>query len=246
MTSKESCEKAKPAHEALMKFYPLTLEDLPDEIWLPIPDYEELYHVSNYGRIKSFHKGKQKIMKPLLKRKYLHVGLRKKNSKQKWFPAHRLVALCFIPNPQNKPQVNHKDGHKLNNHVSNLEWVTASENTKHSFDNGLQVNPQGEDCSWSKLTAEQVRSIRENPEGLTTYALADLFGVSQGKISDVQLGKSYRNAGGVIRQKCRIPDNVRVQIRAEYVYGSAEFGCYGLAKKYGIDPKTIFNIVHEG
>ena len=80
MTSKESCEKAKPAHEALMKCYPLMLDDLPDEIWLPIFNYEELYHASNYGRLKSFAKGKPRILKPVICNRYLYIGLHRKRA----------------------------------------------------------------------------------------------------------------------------------------------------------------------
>ena len=132
MTSKERYEKAKPAYDAFMKCYPLTLDDLPGEIWKDFMGYR----VSNFGRVKSF-KTKPRIMKPVLVSKgYLHVMLCK-DSKVKWFSIHRLVALTFIPNPEEKPQVNHRDGHKLNNHVSNLEWCTRSENQRHAAKLGL-------------------------------------------------------------------------------------------------------------
>lgn len=68
---------------------------------------------------------------------------------------HRLVALSFIPNPEKKPQVNHKDANKGNNHVSNLEWATSKENIRHSIDNGLQVMPKGIDNPCSK----QIRQL---------------------------------------------------------------------------------------
>ena len=68
---------------------------------------------------------------------YYCVTITLKNHKQKVVQVHRLIAQTFIPNPKNKPQVNHKDGNKLNNDVSNLEWVTVQENIVHAFENGL-------------------------------------------------------------------------------------------------------------
>lgn len=85
----------------------------------------------------------KRFNKPLAPRKnsngYFFVNLTyKKEIKNE--PAHRIIAVSFIPNPENKPQVNHKDGNKLNNHVSNLEWCTRSENMKHAFKLGLCKN----------------------------------------------------------------------------------------------------------
>lgn len=68
---------------------------------------------------------------------YLAVKLRKCNGKRKQFYVHRLVAMMFIPNTINLPDINHIDGDKSNNHVSNLEWITKSENSKHAFNNGF-------------------------------------------------------------------------------------------------------------
>ena len=96
------------------------------ELWKDIPEYEGLYQVSNYGRIKSLHnyRGKGNIIKPKIKNNYYQIGLRKNNIR-KWFSIHRLVAENFILNSQNLPQVNHKDENKLNNYVDNLEWCTV-------------------------------------------------------------------------------------------------------------------------
>ena len=104
------------------------------EIWKDIPGYEGMYQVSNYGRVMSlrYHQTKfPKILKPNLTGEYAYVNL-SINNKYHSIKIHRAVAICFIPNPENKPFVNHKDGNKFNNHVDNLEWVTAAENMAHA------------------------------------------------------------------------------------------------------------------
>ena len=236
-------EKAKPAYEALMKFYPLTVEDLDGEIWRLIEGYDA-YHVSNFGRVKSFYNCKIKILKPALNSGYLAVALYK-DGKQKFFKIHRLVASAFLSNPEGKPQVNHKDGHTMNCFAGNLEWATEEENIQHAFDTGLNKNAQGEECYNAKFTNEQIVYIRENPERLTLKQLGEKFGVAPTVISLIQRGKSYKNASGSIRPKFGVPDEIRAAIRSEYIKGSSEYGCYGLAKKYGIGATTVLKIVKE-
>lgn len=105
------------------------------EIWKDILNYEGLYQVSNYGNIKSLNRinrnGKTVHEKILSQAKgtsgYLQVNLSKDNE-AKIFQVHRLVAVAFIDNPDNKPQVDHIDNNKHNNHVENLRWVTGKEN----------------------------------------------------------------------------------------------------------------------
>lgn len=127
-------------------------EDLSDENeeWKDIKGYDGYYQVSNFGRVKrtSFyyvdkygHKRcrKEKILSQIKNRHgYLLVHLSKDNVKRHIY-VHRLVACSFIENPENKPQVNHKNGNKSDNHVSNLEWNTRSENMKHAYVNGLNI-----------------------------------------------------------------------------------------------------------
>lgn len=99
------------------------------EIWKDVKDYEGLYQVSNLGRVYTFKRNK--LMTPVKCRKgYLRIKLRVNNC-AKSVAVHRLVAQAFIPNPENKPQVNHIDEDKTNNVVSNLEWVTNKENCNH-------------------------------------------------------------------------------------------------------------------
>ncbi|MBD3880043.1 MAG: HNH endonuclease [Quinella sp. 1Q5] len=144
-----------------MKVYPFTLDDLPGEEWKPIPDWQG-YEVSNFGRVKSF-KTKPRIMKPAFdKGGYLQAVL-SEDDKAKFFRVNRLVALCFIPNPENKPHVNHIDGNKFNNHVSNLEWATPKENQRHAAKLGLIKS--GADNYQAAFTNEQVlyHSRRKTP-----------------------------------------------------------------------------------
>jgi hypothetical protein len=112
------------------------------EVWRDIKGYKGRYQISSFGRVKSlgryhslWHKWVNKIifLKPNLVKGYYRVSLSKNSCKKKRM-IHFLVAQAFIPNPLNKPQVNHKDGNKQNNYADNLEWVTAKENIRHSWD----------------------------------------------------------------------------------------------------------------
>lgn len=98
------------------------------EIWKDIPDFEGLYQVSTWGRIK----GQRGILKPYKNAKgYLKVGLFTDGKCHKK-RINRLVAMTFIPNPNNYPQLNHKDGNKENNSVTNLEWCNNKYNCEHA------------------------------------------------------------------------------------------------------------------
>lgn len=127
------------------------------EIWKPIKDWEGLYSVSNKGKVFSIRSNK--CLKGVPEGMgYLQVYLCK-NGKCKRYVIHRIVAMHFIENPHNKPEVNHIDCIKSNNNVSNLEWVSPSENVRHSIKMG-RVNRKGEKHPSNKLNEKQVMNIR--------------------------------------------------------------------------------------
>lgn len=142
------------------------------EIWkaIKIPEVEGKYEISNLGRVKSLARfdtrgvwRKEKFLKPRKNKStqkgyYLHVCLCN-GGWQKNFKIHRLVAQAFIPNPLGKSEVNHKDGVKTNNVVTNLEWNTHTENCQHSCDTGLLVHVTGHSHGRQKLTEKDVTYI---------------------------------------------------------------------------------------
>ena len=106
------------------------------EKWKDINGFEGLYQVSNLGNIKGLKSGKI-LNKRFDSNGYIIASL-SKEGRQKNYLVHRIVALTFIPNPENKPLVNHRDGNKGNNSCNNLEWSTYSENNRHAYDIGLK------------------------------------------------------------------------------------------------------------
>lgn len=156
-----------------------------NEIWKDIDKLDGYFQISNTGRLRSI----DRIIEYTDGRNYLYKGkeyfpsynrgycIQTLNLNGKAIPVkfHRLVAEAFIPNPNNLPQINHKDGNKKNNCVENLEWCNASHNLYHAFKTGLR---DSESCT-NKLTYEKVKEIREKylPRKITHKMLAIEYGV---------------------------------------------------------------------
>jgi len=108
------------------------------EQWKYIEEYDNKYAVSNYGRVKSFQGRTERILKSNKTHDGYEIIVMCKNNKPKSYRVNRLVAQCFLNNPNNYPQVDHIDNNRLNNHVENLQWMSARDNTTKS--QGKPVN----------------------------------------------------------------------------------------------------------
>lgn len=157
-----------------------------------IPDHPK-YQVSEDGYVYNTVTNRRLRLEET-NRGYFRVTL-STNGKTQRISIHRLVATIYLPNPENKDFVNHKDGNKSNNSVSNLEWATQSENQKHAYVAGLQKRTPGWESPLADLTREQVEDIRKCyvPRKITQQQLADKHGVSRETVKDALRGKTYKN-----------------------------------------------------
>ena len=173
--------------------------DKTGEVWRKILGYEDSYEVSNYGRVKSLSREievhrdgethvryfREKLMSLSTRTRYPNVNL-SRDGRPENFLIHRLVAQAFIPNPENKPYVNHIDGNTHNNHVSNLEWVTQSENINHAIKIGnkeakVEVRPP-------TTTKQKIIDVLTVFPDMKTGKIAELVGCNPRYVTGVRNG----------------------------------------------------------
>jgi len=170
-----------------------------DEIWRDIDGYNGWYQVSNKGNFRSwnlygFNKRRDKareLGKFLTNSGYYIVHLRNSNGHKSCL-THRIVAKAFIPNPEKKKYINHKNGIKTDNRVENLEWCTCQENVDHAVDNNL--HSVGSDVGTSKLDEEKVRQIKKLLKtDLVAREIAEMFNVCRSTIKEINRGATWKH-----------------------------------------------------
>jgi len=158
-----------------------------NERWEDIVEFKGTYMVSDLGNVINLKTGKL-LSKHIVGRGYIQYPLHK-NGKVKHLLAHRLVLLAFVPNPQNKPQTNHKNGIKTDNWVGNLEWATQSENMIHALNNGLnkrRISILQYSKDWVLLNEYKSLIDAKNSTGISVSAISSC------------INKRYKTGGGFI------------------------------------------------
>lgn len=157
-----------------------------EEIWKNVKGYEGRYEISNLGNVRSLKRNGSSGGSITTFDRYGYIRVRLwKDSRVKTISVHKLVALHFIPNPLNKPQVNHKDGNKKNNSVDNLEWCSANENMAHAYKNGLIKTKRVKQIKDGKVIKIFLNIYRASVETKIQYA--SIYNCVKGK---------YLSAGG--------------------------------------------------
>ncbi len=203
---------------------------------LNVPHFGEGYLVSSFGRIKSLTKNK-------IRKAYVAVGgylrttLTYKDEDKSFYP-HILVALTFIPNPENKGQVNHKKGIKFDNRMWSLEWATSKENIDHAFATGL--SKVGEDHGLSKLTNIQALDIFNSKE--KRNYLAKKYNVSLHTIKNIKLGKTWIHLTKKIYAKAENTSRRGLSNKDVIDIFSSKEKTGVLIKRYGISNVSINKI----
>lgn len=224
------------------------------EVWKDVPEWEECYEASSFGRIRSKDKVRLKMRSGKPVPAFYKGRIRKHKIQEQGYcvthfrdcdrsihpSVHRIVALTFIVNTENKPTVNHKDGNKQNNNVANLEWSTHSEQTQHAFDTGL-IKPRGAPI----YSPEFKKKVYDYflTTGCSIKELTRIFNISEKSASSMSKGK-------IEREGLKLTDDNVVEILSLRKEGwtlksiSEKFGC-GISQIHRITKGMSRNVQYE-
>ena len=232
------------------------------EKWKDIKGYEGLYQVSNLGRVKSLgretlskrgvlmkFKGRMLSLNSKDKDGYILVSL-VRNKQKTTSKVHRLVCEAFLPNPENRPQVNHKNGIKNDNRLDNLEWCTSSENQLHSIHTLSKKILKGEEIGHNVLNENLIFKILEKKrEGYSYTELENMFGINRSTIHSafkytwkhLNLGeipnKKQKGKRGLECSTAYIPDETICEIYKKA--HSKEYTQKEIGDMYGVPFQTV-------
>lgn len=220
-----------------------------DEQWryIYLMNSKSRYMVSSCGRVYSEYSNK--ILKPVVSNcGYLRVNLyHNKNNKK--VSVHRLVAIAFIDNPDNLPEVNHKDGDKTNNNVDNLEWVTSSMNDYHAYLIGIKTAKHGDESHLAKYKRKNVIYACELMESgeYTLPEISKMTSIDIAMLYCIRNRKSWINISKFYDvENCKVVKNQYNETQIELVYALLEedkLSIYDISDKTGVKTSSIYNIL---
>lgn len=210
------------------------------ELWKPVDRFTN-YEVSNRGRVRNVTRN-HILKQGTFKQGYKYVTL-SDNTYKKTLSVHRLVAYAFIPNLENKPQVNHLNNISDDNRVLNLEWVTHQENMDHG--KLVKAFPQGVNAFNSKLTDRQVRQIVIDSKSMSEPQMSKKYNVSEPAIRSILTGNTWRHITGIPKTKNRgilnrITNQDAHNIRQKRLDGVK---VVNIAKEYGLSVSHVYDII---
>lgn len=231
-----------------------------EEIWRDIEGWEGRYQVSNLTRVRSLlNSNLQPREEPLIKAQVNDSSGYKMcafyyDGRMKMVKVHRLVAQAFIPNPENKPQVNHIDGDKHNNLPSNLEWCTGQENMDHAHETGLMHPPKGEDSGMAIWTEQEVIDIKTDiNNGLSCVELFEKYPKLDSKhLYLFRKNKTWTHLDIRVREGIKIERKTRksgkyteeqINAMAEYARNNPEQSQQKIANHFGVYQTLISKIL---
>ena len=233
--------------------------DDPPEVWRPVLGYEGLYSVSSHGRVRGeerivrHYMGgpkrlKQRVMRQKLCRGYPQVQI-SQDGAQRFFYVHRLVAEAFLEPVPGADTINHKNGVKADNRVSNLEMLSIADNVRHSVRTGLRVSPAGEDHYRAILTNDEVLDMRRRAPDTKYVDLAAEYGISVSLATSIITGKRWSRLPGALapidmrgetNRMSKLTNTAVLDIRARAGTTTRK----ALAAEYGVSSSLISFVVN--